>query len=73
MIINEVIDEDTQQIIDENSGLEELNNCTVLITGASGMIGSYFVYTLMKLNEDYGRNITIIPVVRNLNKLSSQV
>lgn len=73
MIINEVIDEDTQQIIDENNGLEELNNCTVLITGASGMIGSYFVYTLMKLNEDYGRNITIIPVVRNLNKLSSQV
>lgn len=73
MIINEVIDEDTKQIIEENNGLSILNNCTVLITGASGMIGSYFVYTLMKLNEDYNRNITIIPVVRNLDKLAKQV
>ena len=70
MIINRIIDEDTQQIIDENNGLTELFNTTVLITGATGMIGSYFVYTLMKLNEDYGANIKIIPLVRNLNKLS---
>ncbi len=73
MIINRIIDEDTQQIIDENNGLTELFNTTVLITGATGMIGSYFVYTLMKLNEDYGANIKIIPLIRNLKKLPEEV
>ncbi len=73
MIKNKVIDEDTKQIIEENANLKELYGTTVLITGASGMIGSYFVYTLMKLNEEYDAKITIIPVVRNIGKLSSQV
>lgn len=73
MIINKIIDEDTEQIITENDGLTQLNNCTILITGASGMIGSYFVYTLMKLNEDYNAKIKIIPLIRNLTKLHDEV
>lgn len=73
MIINRIIDEDAQQIIDENDGLIELYNSSVMITGASGMIGSYFIYTLMKLNEDYNANIKIIPLVRNLKKLNEEI
>lgn len=73
MIINKIIDEDVQQIIDENNDLTELSNSSVMITGATGMIGSYFVYTLMKLNEDYNANIKIIPLVRNLNKLHDDI
>lgn len=73
LIINKIIDEDAQQIIDENEGLNELYDSSVMITGATGMIGSYFVYTLMKLNEDYNANIKIIPLVRNLNKLHEDI
>lgn len=73
LIINKIIDEDAQQIIDENDGLDELYDSSVMITGATGMIGSYFVYTLMKLNEDYDANIKIIPLVRNLEKLRKEV
>ncbi len=73
MVINRIIDEDTLQIIEENNGLPELQDSTVLVTGATGMVGSYFIYTLMKLNESYNRNITIIPLVRNVSKLSEQV
>lgn len=73
MIINRIIDEDAQQIINENDRLEELFDNTIMITGASGMIGSYFLYTLMKLNEDYNANIKIIPLVRNLDKLNKEV
>lgn len=73
MIINKIIDEDAQQIINENDKLTELYDSSVMVTGASGMIGSYFVYTLMKLNEDYNANIKIIPLVRNLNKLPEEV
>lgn len=73
MIINKIIDEDAQQIIDENEGLADLFNSKIMITGASGMIGSYFVYTLMKLNEDYNANIKIIPLIRNLSKLDERI
>lgn len=73
MIINEIIDGDARQIIQENDGLNELYGKSILITGASGMIGSYFVYTLMKLNEDYGANIKIIPLVRSLEKLRGEI
>ena len=48
MIINKIIDGDAEQIIQDNGGLKELYNKSIMITGASGMIGSYFVYTLMK-------------------------
>lgn len=73
MIINKIIDGDAEQIIQENNGLNELYGKSIMITGASGMIGSYFVYTLMKLNEDYGANIKIIPLVRSLNKLHEEI
>ena len=73
MILNYIIDEDAEQIIQENNGLKELFNTTVLITGASGMVGSYFLYTLVKLNEDYDANIKILPLIRNLNKLNDEI
>ena len=73
MIVNKIIDGDAEQIIQDNNGLKELYDKSIMITGASGMIGSYFVYTLMKLNECYGADIKIIPLVRNSDKLNSQV
>lgn len=73
MIVNKIIDGDAEQIIQDNNGLNELYDKSIMITGASGMIGSYFVYTLMKLNECYGADIKIIPLVRNIDKLNSQV
>lgn len=73
MILNYIIDEDAEQIIQENNGLKELFNTTVMITGASGMVGSYFLYTLVKLNEDYGASIKILPLIRNLNKLPNEI
>lgn len=73
MILNKIIDEDARQIIQENNGLKELFDTTIMITGASGMVGSYFLYTLVKLNEDYNANIKILPLVRNLNKLNKEI
>ena len=73
MLLNKIVDEDAEQIIQENNGLKELFNTTVMITGASGMVGSYFLYTLVKLNEDYSANIKILPLIRNLNKLDKGI
>lgn len=73
MLLNYIIDGDAEQIIRENNGLKELYNKSIMVTGASGMIGSYFIYTLVKLNEEYGANIKIIPLIRKLNKLNENL
>ncbi len=71
--MNKILFEDAKQIIDENNGLKELRNCTVLITGASGMVGSYFVNTLLTLNKLYDANVQLYLLVRNSSKLPSYV
>ena len=71
-----IIDEDIINIIrDCNPNLleQKLNNKTVLITGASGMIGSYICYTLLKMNQLFNSNIKIIAAVRNPEKLDSVI
>ena len=73
MIFNKIITEDLEQIIEENNGLKELYGQTIMVTGASGLIGSYFINTFIKLNEDYNAKIQIIPLVRNLDKLNKEI
>ena len=51
--MNKVLEQDLDAIIQENISWEKLKGKTVLITGASGMIGSYMLYVLTKLNDDY--------------------
>lgn len=74
MKYTKVVDEDAEEIVkycNPNFLTEKLQNKTFLVTGASGMIGSYIIYTLLKLNELYDANIKIKAVVRNVNKLDS--
>ncbi len=71
--MNNILREDALQIIEENKGLEELRNSSFLITGASGMVGIYFLNTLLTLNEEYNYNIDINVLVRNRNKLPEYV
>lgn len=71
-----IIQEDVDNIINyctPNILLEKLRNKTILITGASGMVGTYFVYTLLRLNELYKANIDVMLVLRNINKLDSYI
>ena len=67
--MNKVIYEDVKQIIDDNE-MDKLKNKTFLITGASGMVGSYISYVLKLLNDEYDMNIKIVLCVRNVNKLA---
>lgn len=71
--MNEILKEDAYQIIDENNGLKELYNKSFLITGATGMIGSYFLNTLYVLNTEYNANIKINLLVRNKEKLPNYI
>ncbi|MCF0111283.1 MAG: NAD-dependent epimerase/dehydratase family protein [Erysipelotrichaceae bacterium] len=72
MYFSGIVKEDIAQIIDtcgKDVLLEAFGNRTVLITGASGMVGSYFGYTFTELNRLYDANITVMALVRNPDKL----
>lgn len=65
---NEIVTQDLKEIVAENLSWEKLFNSTVVVTGASGILPSYMVETLLYLNETRDANIIVIGVVRNLPK-----
>ncbi len=71
--MNKILDGDLQQIIDEKISWEKLKGKTVLITGASGMVGSYMLYVLTKLNDTRDYGIKVLAMVRNPKKLPAEV
>lgn len=72
MYKNYVIQNDLKNILEQDIKFEKLYNKTILITGASGMIASYYMYTLMYLNDMKNANIKIYALVMNEEKLEKQ-
>ncbi len=66
--MNIIIEEDIKKIIELKANWEKLKNKTVLVTGATGMIGQYIIFTLLELNNLYDYNINILALCRNKNK-----
>jgi len=61
--------QDYKEIIDNSlKQLQKLHNKTVFITGATGFIGSSFVKTILYYNNSSEANITIVALVRDINK-----
>lgn len=71
--MNEVIKEDLKRIIKANIQWEKFRNSKVLITGASGMIGSYLTRTLIELNKIFNMAIEIHVLVRNPQKFPEDI
>lgn len=71
--MNRILNEDLKDIIEQPVKWDKLKNKTVMVTGASGMVGSYFVRTLLKLNEARQMNIHVICVARNIKKIGEDV
>lgn len=44
-----------------------------MITGASGMVGSYMLYVLLMLNDEKHYGIKVDAVMRNVNKLPEEI
>ena len=55
--------------IQHSVGIEKLRNVSILITGATGTLGSFLVDVLLKYNQQENANITIYAAGRNLVKL----
>ena len=69
--LSKIVEEDIESILDNNINFKKLENATVLITGAAGMIGSYLMYTLTELNDLKSYNIKIVALVRDKSKIKS--
>lgn len=69
-VLNPVIEKDIEEILSQNINFKKLENSTVLITGAAGMLGTYMLYTLTALNDLKSYNIKIVALVRNKSKLA---
>lgn len=63
-----VIAADVAEIVGRDVPWELLDGTTVLVTGASGMLPSYAVHTLLALNDTRDAGITVVGLVRNETK-----
>ena len=63
--MTEIVKNDIQRIIDTPLSWNKLRDKTVLITGATGFIGSFLIHSLLKKGEKDGLNIKVLALVRN--------
>lgn len=63
--IDKVLQEDLEYIAHSKINLEKIENSTVLVTGATGLIGSQIVKTLICCNRIKNSNIKIIALIRD--------
>ncbi len=63
---------DIQTAIDSTKDIEKLKGSSVLITGASGLIGSFVVDVLLEYNRKYAAGITVYAAGRNTSRLTER-
>ena len=68
IINNQIYLDDLKTATSFNLPWNQLNNKTILLIGATGMIGSCLIDCLMYRNQNYNSNISIVAVSRNENR-----
>lgn len=71
-MINKIIEEDIKNIINLDINWNKFKNSVILMSGASGLIGSYLLYTFIFLNEYKNLNCKIKCIVRNRDKFNER-
>ncbi|MDR1774981.1 MAG: NAD-dependent epimerase/dehydratase family protein [Actinomycetes bacterium] len=65
---NRVIADDLRVVADSPDIADKLRGTTVMITGASGMLGLYCAFICLHLNDRFDAGIKVIALVRNQRK-----
>lgn len=65
---NRILQEDMELLVNSGCPLEQLKDSTVLVTGATGLIGSQVVKALACANRLKGTNIRVLAFVRSREK-----
>nr|MCR4902155.1 NAD-dependent epimerase/dehydratase family protein [Butyrivibrio sp.] len=69
MLKNELYKNDVKRAIENTVGIESLYGKSVMITGATGIIGSFITEMLIYLNREKNANITIYAVSRSADRI----
>ena len=64
--------EDIKYLSELDLPWEKLKNKSIMITGATGLIGSCLIDTIMEHNKEYGLNCRVIAIGRNTEKLKNR-
>src|SRR5690554_2873808 len=67
---NQVVLHDLNELHKSGVNWENLRGKTILVTGATGMIASYFTFMLMYLNEQEDLKMKLKLLARNIDKLN---
>ena len=65
---NTILQKDMADLATVSPILRELRNVTVLVTGATGLIGRHCIFALMALNDLYDANVRVVALARNQKK-----
>lgn len=66
---NEIVQKDLAELEKEKMDFSTLREKNILVTGANGMLATYFIYFLMFLNDKNNLGIKIYALSRNRDKL----
>lgn len=70
--MNNILEKDLSYILNNKYiNFSLFKDTTVLITGATGMLGSYFCFVFLYLNKVYNYNIKILAISRNKDKFQN--
>jgi len=69
---NQLYRNDLERFAEQGIPWGKLHGKTILITGASGMIGTFLIDALMTRNAKYQEEITVYAVSRNIDKLNAR-
>ncbi len=72
LLDNQKYQEDLSRITGLDLPWNKLENNSILISGASGLVGSCLIDALMKRNEDFGMGCKIIAIGRNVEKAKAR-
>lgn len=64
--------QDLEHAVNQVTALEDLAEKSVMVTGASGLIGSYVIDMLMTANRLFNLNITVYALGRNRDRLDKR-
>lgn len=67
-----IVKQDIKRIASSNLNWDKLNGKTVFITGATGFIGSFIIYSLMQRVIDNSADISVLAMVRNGEKAKAK-
>jgi nucleoside-diphosphate-sugar epimerase len=70
--VNKIIEEDIAYIAAQDLDWERFRNKTIFISGATGFLPSYLIYTLLYLNDKFDLDLKVVGLARNESKAVKQ-